>query len=107
MAVPESLPKLLTVEQVAEYLQLHKVTVVRFAREGKLPGFKVGREWRFREEEIEAWLEAHREQVEFAERFNALMDRLGEGIRAAGYGPEDVERLIAEVREQQRTSAGE
>ncbi len=41
------LPELLTVREVAAYLKLHEVTVLNFARQGKLPGFKVGRAWRF------------------------------------------------------------
>ena len=64
---PEGLPELLDVTQVAAYLGLHRVTVLGFAREGKLPAFKVGREWRFRAEDIRAWLgEQRRAQDTFA-----------------------------------------
>ena len=102
----EGLPELLTAKQVAAYLKLHEVTVLSFARKGKLPGFKVGREWRFRADDIRAWLAAREESHrQFVERFNALSDRLGEAIRAAGYGPDDVERLIAEVRAERQASS--
>jgi excisionase family DNA binding protein len=96
----DDLPKLMDAKQVAEYLKLHEVTVVAYARRGKLPGFKVGREWRFREKDIRAWVEGERQT--FAERFEALSDAIGDAMRRAGYGPDDVPRLIAEVREEHR-----
>lgn len=43
----------LTVEEVAEYLRIHPYTARRLARAGKLPGFKVGGQWRFKKYEIE------------------------------------------------------
>ena len=45
-----------TVEQVAEYLQLHVQTVARMAARGELPAVKVGRHWRFRKDMIDAAL---------------------------------------------------
>lgn len=48
----------MTVEQVAEYLQLHVQTVSRMAQRGELPAVKVGRHWRFRKD----WLDAELEQ---------------------------------------------
>ena len=105
MALPDTLPTLLNADQVAEYLGLHKVTVLKFARAGKLPGLKVGREWRFQADDMRAWLAARQEErADSVARFTALLDRLGEGIRAAGYGPDDVEDLIAEVRRQHRAA---
>jgi len=102
-APSERLPELLDVKQVAAYLKLHEVTVLSFARQGKLPGFKVGREWRFRAADIRAWLEAKAQgQEAFAQRFDALWDRLRARAEAAGYGPDDVARLIGEVRQARR-----
>jgi len=99
----ETLPELLDVKQVAAYLKLHQVTVLGFARQGKLPGFKVGREWRFRAEDIRAWLEAKAQgSGAFAERFDALWERLRAQAEAAGYGAEEVARLIGEVRRARR-----
>ena len=40
------------VEEVSEYLRIHPYTVRRLAREGKIPCFKVGGQWRFDIEEI-------------------------------------------------------
>ena len=48
---------LMTVEEVAEYLQLHPLTVRRLARENKLPFFKLGRQWRAKRELLDEWIE--------------------------------------------------
>ena len=45
-----------TVEEVAEALKLHPYTIRRLSREGKIPAFKFGGQWRFRKSEIEAWV---------------------------------------------------
>jgi excisionase family DNA binding protein len=47
---------LLTLEQVAEYLNVNKFTIYRLLAQKRLPAFKVGNQWRFKEEMIEAWL---------------------------------------------------
>ena len=36
-----------TVEEVAKALKLHPYTVRRLSREGKIPAFKFGGQWRF------------------------------------------------------------
>ena len=46
----------LTTEEVLTYLQVNLRTIYRLIRTGKLPAFRVGRQWRFRKEDIEAWL---------------------------------------------------
>lgn len=103
---PAGLSELLGVPQVAAYLGLHRVTVTEFAREGKLPAFKVGREWRFRITDIEAWVEERRQAREtFAQRFDDLWGRLRQKAEQAGYGAEDVPRLIEEVRRAKRQRA--
>lgn len=48
---------ILTLKEVALYLKLTEKTAYRLAAEGKLPGFKVGGGWRFKREDIEAWIE--------------------------------------------------
>lgn len=47
---------LLDMKQVADYLQMNKMTVYKLAREGKIPAFKVASEWRFKKELIDEWL---------------------------------------------------
>ena len=48
--------EILTIKEVAEYLKLSEKTAYRLASDGKLPGFKVGGSWRFKKEDIEAWI---------------------------------------------------
>ena len=48
--------EILTLKEVAQYLKLAEKTAYRLAAEGKLPGFKVGGSWRFRKEDIQAWI---------------------------------------------------
>ena len=45
--------EVVTVEELAKYLRIHPYTVRRLARAGKLPGFKIGGQWRFKKEEID------------------------------------------------------
>ena len=45
--------KLLTVDELSEHLRVHKTTIYRMLKEGKLPGFRVGTDWRFDVDVIE------------------------------------------------------
>lgn len=47
---------LMTLDEVARYLRLHRSTVYRLAGEGLIPGFKVGTQWRFAKERIDQWM---------------------------------------------------
>jgi excisionase family DNA binding protein len=48
--------QLLTLEQVAKYLNVDKFTVYRLISDRDLPAFKVGNQWRFKKNLIENWL---------------------------------------------------
>jgi excisionase family DNA binding protein len=48
--------RILTVSELSEYLHIHRTTVYRMLKEGKLPGFRIGSDWRFSVEAIEQWL---------------------------------------------------
>jgi len=48
--------QLLTLEQVAEYLNVDKFTVYRLLNDKQLPAFKVGNQWRFKRKLLENWL---------------------------------------------------
>ena len=55
---------LFSAEEAGERLRISESTVYRLFRRHKLKGIKVGRGLRFTEEEIIAFIERHREQVE-------------------------------------------
>lgn len=49
-------PDVLTVEQLAELLQVDAPTVRKLATAGELPGRKLGRQWRFSRQAVLDWL---------------------------------------------------
>ncbi|MBW8896114.1 MAG: response regulator [Acidobacteria bacterium] len=50
----------LTTEEVLDYLHVNLRTVYRLIKAGKIPAVRVGRQWRFRKRDIDAWLESQR-----------------------------------------------
>ena len=48
----------LTTDEVLDYLQVNLRTVYRLIKAGKIPAVRVGRQWRFRKRDIDAWLES-------------------------------------------------
>ena len=54
----ESSGEVLTIDEVAVYLKIPKSTVYKLAQEGRIPGQKVGRHWRFRKQAINRWMES-------------------------------------------------
>jgi len=50
---------IMTIEDLAAYLQISKSTLYKLVQEGKLPGQKVGKRWRFHKEAIDQWLKQH------------------------------------------------
>jgi excisionase family DNA binding protein len=49
-------PDVMTLNEVAEYLRIPRSTVYKLVREGRIPGQKIGRQWRFRRAVVENWL---------------------------------------------------
>jgi excisionase family DNA binding protein len=65
--------ELFTVEQLAQYLQVHFCTVMRLLKRKALPGaFKIGWQWRFNKAAIDRW------------RFSQEAESLVEGPGARG-----------------------
>jgi excisionase family DNA binding protein len=52
---------ILTAREVAAYLRLTVTTVCKLAASGELPGFKIGKSWRFNMDEILNKIEGIRE----------------------------------------------
>jgi two-component system response regulator (stage 0 sporulation protein F) len=53
----EDVDQIMTIEEVARYLSLHELTVRRLAREGEIPAFKIGRQWRVKKDLLDRWIE--------------------------------------------------
>lgn len=50
----------LTTEEVLDYLQVNLRTVYRLIKAGKIPAVRVGRQWRVRRADLDAWLDGQR-----------------------------------------------
>ena len=49
--------KLLTINEITEILKVSKLTVYRYIKAGKLPAYKVGRDYRIKQQEFDKFLE--------------------------------------------------
>ena len=45
----------MTVRQVCAYLKVHQSTIYRLLKRSAIPAFKLGSDWRFNVESIDAW----------------------------------------------------
>jgi excisionase family DNA binding protein len=50
--------KLLTTKEVADLLVLSPKVVERKAQRGEIPGFKVGKFWRYRQSMLDSWIDS-------------------------------------------------
>ncbi len=50
----------LTTEEVLDYLHVNLRTVYRLIKAGTIPAVRVGRQWRFKRADLDAWLESQR-----------------------------------------------
>ena len=50
--------EILTTKELSAYLKMAEKTIYRFASDGKIPGFKVGSNWRFSKPKIESWIKS-------------------------------------------------
>jgi len=60
---------IMTLEEVAEYLRLKPQTIYTWAQSKKIPGAKIGKEWRFRRTLIDKWFDQHMD-----DKFNELIE---------------------------------
>lgn len=54
--------RMLSIAEVAEYLNISAKTVYRLIEKGELPALKVGARWRFKPEDLEAYLERQKQR---------------------------------------------
>jgi excisionase family DNA binding protein len=46
----------MTVREVAQLLRVHQATIYRLLRAKRLPGFRIGYDWRFSRQAVETWI---------------------------------------------------
>ncbi len=104
----------LTTEEVLDYLQVNLRTIYRLIKAGKIPAVRVGRQWRFRKKDIDAWLNNNgpsrragmsgtgtsRARILIVDDEQAVRDLLVKTLATADYvveavpdGPSAIERL--------------
>jgi len=54
------MPRLIDVDELADYLRLKKQTIYNWLHQRKISGIKVGGVWRFDRREVDAWLKSKR-----------------------------------------------
>ena len=72
----------LTTEEVLEYLQVNLRTVYRLIKAGKIPAVRVGRQWRFRRSDVDAWLESQRANASEVKRCPARSRQITVSLRS-------------------------
>ena len=55
MSDREMTNQIVTVRDLARYLHCHQTTIYRLAKNGQIPGFRLGGGWRFKIDEIDRW----------------------------------------------------
>jgi len=48
--------EVLTVKEVSELLQISEATVYKMIKEGKIPSFQIGSDWRFLKHRLVRWM---------------------------------------------------
>lgn len=101
----------LTTEEVLSYLQINLRTIYRLLKARQIPAVRVGRQWRFRRADLDAWLAARaangrdpitRPRILVVDDDPAVLELLGKSLQLSDYevdlcgdGPSGLERLSA------------
>jgi len=48
--------EIMSVEETAKFLKLPKTTIYKYVKNKTIPGFKIGKKWRFERNTLEEWL---------------------------------------------------
>jgi len=94
-------PEVLTIEQLAQYLQLEAAFVLERVQKGEIPAAKIDGEWRVRREKINQWLD---ELADLSPQgFDRMLNLTHLAAEKAGLKtPDDADALIARVRDERR-----
>ena len=48
--------EIMTIDELSGYLKIPKSTLYKLVQEGRLPGQKIGKQWRFGKRAIDRWI---------------------------------------------------
>ncbi|MCI0562470.1 MAG: helix-turn-helix domain-containing protein [Nitrososphaera sp.] len=82
-----TIPDVLTLEEVADYLRLSKETIERQAIQGQIPGRRIEETWRFLKAAIDDWLRSHDSRTILLQQAGALAADEAEWLQAAARNP--------------------
>ena len=55
--------EVMNIFEASQYLKCHPSTLRRLLKHGRVPGFKIGSDWRFRRDQIDKWMDEHTVKV--------------------------------------------
>ena len=55
--------EIMTPREAAEYLSVHVRTIYRLAKNGDIPGRKIGGSWRFKKDALDLWLSGREKPI--------------------------------------------
>jgi len=61
--------EIMTPREAAEYLSVHVRTIYRLAKNGEIPGRKVGGSWRFKKGALDEWLSWREDPFSYNRRY--------------------------------------
>jgi len=50
--------EIMSLDELVDYLKVSKSTLYKLVQRGHLPGKKIGKQWRFHKEAVDAWLKS-------------------------------------------------
>jgi excisionase family DNA binding protein len=62
--MPNAIPKVLTLSEVSDYLNVSPVTIYRLLRRKQIPAFRLAGNWRFNVEDLALWMEGQYNKFE-------------------------------------------
>ncbi len=93
---------LLTMEQAIKRLKTTRPTFYRWLRSGKIKGSKVGRQWRFRPEDIDRFLSGDSPRIDLAASPAPLLEALDEKLASLKVNADGVDSGLAGEDEMSR-----
>jgi excisionase family DNA binding protein len=92
----------LTTEEAVDYLQVNVRTIYRMVKRSEIPAFRVGRQWRFRKRDIEAWLAkrdaaAARGRVLVVDDESSVRDLIGKALSLEQYDVDVVDDGVTAI----------
>mgnify|MGYP001581396571 CR=1 FL=1 len=90
------MPEVMTAKQIADYLQINKMTLYKRIRLGEIPVIRMGRALRFKKDIIDKWLEV---ESGWDQEFESLLKRSRRFGRAAGITEQKIQQAVEEVRQ--------